>query len=76
MTTPAFNAIVGPRARAIDAIKTRHNDKAGYGPAAPAVGSVRCPKCKGTIKYTVEAGGTGLCSGTCSTTHCLKWSLV
>lgn len=73
MTTTLFNAHVGPRARALGVIKTAHCDAQGYGPAAPVSGSIPCPKCKGTIKFNVQAGGVGLTSGQCSTAGCLTW---
>lgn len=72
MTTPAWNAHVGPRARALNVIKQQHCDAQGIGPAAPVSGAIACTKCKGKIKFTVQAR-SGLTTGRCSTAGCLTW---
>lgn len=73
MTTPTFNAHVGPRARALNAIKVQHCAPPAYRPNADVKGHTECPKCKGTIKFTVRASDGGT-TGKCSTAGCLNWS--
>lgn len=73
MTTATFNAHVGPRARALNAIKVQHCAPPAYKPQGDVTGKIPCTKCTGTIKYTVRASD-GCTTGRCSTAGCLNWS--
>lgn len=72
MTTAIFNAHVGPRARALNAIKQAHCAPPAYRPAHDVRGTTPCPKCKATIRFTVLASD-GRTTGRCSTAGCLEW---
>lgn len=72
MTRATFNAHVGPRAQALNAIKVQHCAPPAFKPAQDVRGNIECPKCKGTIKFTVRASDGGT-AGRCSTAGCLNW---
>lgn len=73
MTSASFNAMVGPRARALNAIKVQHCAPPAYKPAQDVRGQTPCTKCKGTVKFTVLASD-GRTTGRCSSSGCLNWS--
>lgn len=73
MTTTTFNSHVGPRARALDYIKSKHCAPPAYKPTSDVIGRIACTRCSGTIKFKVRASDGGT-NGRCTTTGCLSWS--
>lgn len=72
MTREAFANMVGPRARALDAIKSKHCAPPAYKPLADTQGHIECPKCRKPLKFTVLASN-GNTTGRCATAGCLTW---
>jgi hypothetical protein len=72
LTTALWNSQVGPRARALDAIKSKHCAPPTYEPAADTKGHIECPKCRKSLKFTVLASN-GCTTGRCATAGCLAW---
>lgn len=72
MTTQHFNSHVGPRARALNAIRSVHCAPPAYKPAQNVKGEIACTKCKAPLKFTVPASN-GSTTGRCSTAGCLDW---
>lgn len=69
MTTTHFAALRGPTSRAIAAAveqqrRNPHNDL--------RQARMRCPKCGGSINFTVLAGGASW--GQCSSARCVRWN--
>lgn len=72
MTTAAFMSHAGPRAQALNTIKTEHCAPPEFKPAQDVRGQMPCPKCKSTLKFTVLASN-GSSAGRCTTRGCLNW---
>jgi hypothetical protein len=72
MTTSNFRALASHHAQALNTIKTEHCAPPGFKPAQDVRGSIPCPKCRGTLKFSVLASN-GASAGRCTTTGCLNW---
>ncbi len=71
MTTPRFNTMAGPTARAMAAVKGEHCQPPTYRPAQAVSGSMPCPRCGGSLKFTVAPSGTS--TGRCTSAGCVRW---
>lgn len=72
MTTATFRTQAGPCARALNVIKVEYCAPPAFKPAQDVRGSIPCPKCKSTLKFTVSASN-GATTGRCTTHGCLNW---
>lgn len=72
MTTAQFRTHASPCAQALNTIKTQHCAPPEFKPAQDVRGSISCPRCKRTLKFTVLASN-GSSAGRCTTHGCLNW---
>ena len=72
MTTQRFNALAGPTALAMAAVKGEHCQPPTYRPAQAVSGSVACPKCGGRLQFTVAP--SGISTGRCTSAGCVRWT--
>lgn len=72
MTTAAFMSHAGPRSQAMNTIKVEYCAPPAYKPAQDVRGFIPCPKCRGTLNFTVLASN-GATTGRCTTAGCLHW---
>lgn len=72
MTTARFNTLTSPTARAMAAVKGEHCPPPTYRPKQAVAGSITCPKCGGSLKFTVAP--TGISTGRCSSINCVRWT--
>lgn len=72
MTPPQFNALSGPTARAIAAVRKQHCQPPTFKPAEPVKGQIKCPRCGSRLVYDVAADGWT--SGRCVASACVRWS--
>lgn len=73
MTTAAFNRINPHVITALNAVKTQHCPSPTYAPALRITGKLVCTRCRGRIDYSVET--SGLSSGRCQSSACVRWAL-
>lgn len=72
MTTARFNTLAGPTARAMAAVKGVHCPPPEYRPVQAVAGSIACPKCGGSLKFTVAP--SGISTGRCNSAGCVRWT--
>lgn len=73
MTTAAFNRINPHVITALSAVKAQHCPAPNYAPAEPVTAQMKCPKCGSRLNFTVAT--SGLSSGQCVATSCVRWAL-
>lgn len=73
MTTAAFSARTKYIVRALDHIKRQHCAAPNYAPPAQVEGHMDCPRCRSRLNFTVLV--SGMTSGRCAASDCLRWSM-